>query len=53
MEDTRGGRHIYEVDVTRHGSSLNVGDGEGGRVRDDFNVVKLSGDKGLRWGFYL
>lgn len=29
------GRHTYDVDVIRHGSSSNVGNGEEGRGRDD------------------
>ena len=28
-------------------ATLNMGDGEEGRVGVDFNVLKLSGDKGL------
>lgn len=38
---------IYRVEATIHGNSLDTGNGEEGRVKNGFNVLKLSGDKGL------
>lgn len=40
------GRHSYGVDSTGH-ATLNMGDGEEGRVGVEVNVLKLSGNKGL------
>lgn len=41
------GRCIYGVESRRHGNSLDMGNGEEGRVRVDFDALKLNGFKGL------